>query len=192
MKQSFRAFLEFFLGKFIAVIALCVAASLIGKNIIDDSGKIFGVKTALIVDAAMLIMGIWLLIEWIKECHGHKCCKSCTGCSSNEPKKEDNKTTSHAALIGMGIGYGASPCAPMIIMTGYAASLPIGYAAVFGAVFAAVSTISPLLFMLLISGIIAGKMYKEIPQYLTWFKLVCYIMMIGIFLIGLLQEVGVL
>ncbi len=36
--------------EFIAVIALCCIASLAGRNIIDETGCIFGIKTALIVD----------------------------------------------------------------------------------------------------------------------------------------------
>ena len=85
-----------------------------------------------------------------------------------------------------------SPCAPLIFMTGYAATLPFGYAALLGAIFAAASTVSPILFMLLISGVLAGKMYKEIPQYLTWFRLACYIMLIVLFSVSMLKEVNVL
>ena len=192
MKQSFIGFSEFFLGKFIAVISLCCIASFLGSNIIDDNGCIFGVKTALIADIVMLSMGIWLLIGWIREHRGLKNCKTCSGCSDNHARKAEYKKSNHAALIGMGISYGASPCAPLILMTGYAASLPMGYAALLGAVFAAASTLSPMLFMLLISGVLAGKMYKEIPHYLTWFRLACYILLIGIFLFSLLREVNVL
>ncbi len=190
IKQSFIGFFDFFLGKFIAVIALCMAASLVGSNIIDENGCIFGVKTALIADTVMLIMGIWLLIGWIREFRGHKNCKSCNGCKSDRSK--EYKKSNHAALIGMGISYGASPCAPLILMTGYAASLPLGYAALLGTVFAIASTISPMLFMLFISGVLAGKMYKEIPQYLTWFRLACYIMLIVLFSFSLLKEVNIL
>ena len=88
----------------------------------------------------------------------------------------------------MGISYGLTPCAPLILMTGYAASLPFGYAAMLGTVFALASTISPMLFMLLISGVLAGKMYKEIPQYLTWFRLACYVLLIGLFSGSLIGE----
>ena len=102
------------------------------------------------------------------------------------------KKSNHAALIGMGISYGASPCAPLILMTGYAASLPLGYAALSGAVFAVASTISPMLFMLFISGVLAGKMYKEIPGYLKWFRLGCYILLIVLFSVSLLREVNIL
>ena len=192
IKQTFRAFLDFFLGKFLAVIALCCIASIVGGNIIDESGKIFGIKTAAIVDALMLAMGVWLLVGWIRERWGHKGCKSCTHCGSDTSKQRDTKNVSHAALISMGVGYGISPCAPLILITGYAATLPLGYAALLGAVFAAASTVSPILFMLLISGVLAGKMYKEIPQYLTWFRLACYIMLIALVAVGLLKEVNVL
>ena len=192
IRQSFRAFLDFFLGKFLAVIALCCIASIIGGNIIDDTGKLFGIKTAVIVDALMLAMGIWLLIGWIRERKGSKGCKSCTHCGSDTANKTEIKNTDHAVLIGMGIGYGISPCAPLILMTGYAATLPLGFAALLGAVFAAASTLSPMLFLLLISGVLAGKMYKEIPQYLTWFRLACCIMLIVLFAVGLLKEVFIL
>ena len=192
MKQSLMGFIDFFLGKFIEVISLCCIASIVGSNIIDENGCIFGIKTALIADTVMLLMGIWLFIGWIREFHGHKSCEHCKGCKSDKSKSQEYKKSNHAALIGMGISYGASPCAPLILITGYAAALPLGYAALLGAVFAAASTISPMLFMLFLSGILAGKMYKEIPQYLKWFRLACYIMLIGIFAFGLLGEVGML
>ncbi len=192
IKQSFLGFLEFFLGKCLAVIALCGIASLVGRNIIDETGHIFGVKTALIVDSFMLFMGIWLFIGWIREKYGHKGCKNCEGCSGRHSQIPEYKKANHIALISMGIGYGVSPCVPLILMTGYAASLPIGYATLLGAVFAMASTLSPMLFMLLMSGILAGKMYKEIPQYLTWFRFICYITLIVVFSVSLLRELNIL
>ena len=95
-------------------------------------------------------------------------------------------------FVSMGLGYGISPCVPLILMTGYAASLPVGYAVLLGTVFALASTLSPMLFMLLMSGILAGKMYKEIPQYLIWFRLLCYITLIVVFSVGLLRELSIL
>ena len=49
------------------MILLCCAASLVGSNFIDDDGRVFGIKVALIVDAVMLAMGIWFLIGWLRE-----------------------------------------------------------------------------------------------------------------------------
>ena len=134
----------------------------------------------------MLGMGIYLLAGWIRERRGHGSC-SCKHCGRGKVPDEE-KRPSRAALIGMGVGYGISPCAPLILMTGYAATLPLGYAAVLGAVFALASTVSPVLFMLLISGVLAKRMRKEIPQYLTWFRLGCYILLILLFTVGLIKE----
>ncbi len=192
IRQSFIGFFDFFFGKFIAVITLCCIASFVGSNIIDENGCVCGIKTGLIADSAMLAMGVWLLIGWIREYTGHKTCKTCKGCKGDETKKSGYKKSNHAALIGMGISYGASPCAPLILMTGYAASLPLGYAALSGTVFAVASTISPMLCMLFISGVLAGKMYKEIPGYLKWFRLGCYILLIVLFSVSLLREVNIL
>ena len=186
VKQSVRSFLDFFFGKFLAVILLCFAASLIGSNIINEEGEVFGVKAAVIVDGVMLAMGVWFLIGWIRERRGHHSCKSCKACKT-EPLAEEK--THHGALIGMGFGYGISPCAPLILITGYAATLPIGYAIILGAVFALASTVSPALIMMLLSGVIAKRMRKEIPQYLTWFRLGCYILLTVIFAVGLIKEV---
>ena len=160
IKQSFRAFLDFFFGKIMAVIALCCIASLVGGKIIDDDGLLFGIKVGIIVNAVMLAMGIFFLIGWIRERRGHTACKSCKHCRSEKDITKE-KSPSHAALISMGIGYGISPCAPLILMTGYAATLPLGYAAILGAVFALASTLSPMIFMLLISGVLAKRMRKD-------------------------------
>jgi len=187
--QSARVFLDFFFGKFLAVILLCCAASLVGSNFIDDDGRVFGIKVALIVDAVMLAMGIWFLIGWLREKRRVHSCKSCQGSKIDKAEKLTEEKAHHAALIGMGFGYGISPCAPLILITGYAATLPVGFAAILGAVFALASTISPVLFIILISGALAKRMNKEIPQYLTWFRLGCYVLMIVLFAAGLIKEV---
>lgn len=188
VKQSVRAFLNFFFGKISAVIILCCTASVIGSSIIDDSGRIFGIKAVLVVDAVMLAMGIWFVISWIREKTGRSSCRNCKGCGTDNTEEISDDRSNHAALIGMGFGYGISPCAPMILITGYAATLPFAFAAVLGAVFAVASTISPVLFIMLVSGAIAKGMNKEIPQYLSWFRLGCYILMIVLFSAGIVKE----
>ena len=189
IKQSVMAFLDFFFGKFLAVILICCAASLVGGSVIDDEGRVFGIRTALIVDAVMLAMGIWFLIGWVRERRGAHSCKSCKGCKIDNDEKLTEEKTSRVALIGMGFGYGISPCAPLILITGYAATLSVGFAAVLGAVFALASTVSPVLFIMLLSVVLAKRMNKEIPQYLTWFRLGCYILMIVLFSFGLVKEI---
>ena len=187
MKQSLRAFLDFFLGKLLAVVALCCAAALLGRSVLDAEGRLFGVRVAVLVDVLMVGMGVWLLAGWLRERRGRSACKSCGHCGAEGAERMEKP--SRAALLGMGFGYGISPCAPLLLMTGYAATLPLGAAAALGGVFAAASTVSPALLLLLLSGALAGRMRREIPRYLTWFRLACYILLIALFAVSLLKEV---
>jgi xanthosine utilization system XapX-like protein len=89
----------------------------------------------------------------------------------------------------MGVGYGLSPCAPLILITGYAATLTVGHAVVLGFVFALMSMLSPMLMMLVLSGVLGTRLRREIPHYLVWFQLGCYIVLIAIFSYALVKEV---
>lgn len=189
VKQSFRAFLDFFLGKMLAVVILCVCASLLGRSILGEDGRIFGISVSIAVDFLMIAMGIRLLISWIRERYKAKTCRTCNHCHAGNKEVLNEKRLSRPLLLGMGFGYGISPCAPLILMTGYAATLPAAGAAVLGSVFAAASTLSPALLILLLSGVLAGKMRKDIPSYLTWFRLMCYILLIVLFTVRLIQEI---
>ncbi len=188
MKESLRAFLDFFLGKALAVILLCCLAALLGRSVLDGDGLLFGVNIRAVVDGFMLLMGVWLLIGWLRERRGKRACRTCGHCADNEGPQLDEKP-SRGLLLGMGFGYGVSPCAPLLLMLGYSATLPVGYAAALGGVFAAASTVSPALLLLLLSGALAGRMRKEIPAFLTWFRLACYILLIVLFAVSLMREV---
>ena len=183
---SLRGFLMFYLGKILAVMVLCGAASLAGSRIIGEDGVVLGIPMHALVDAVMLCMGIWFLIRWILEQKGHPACRSCDhGGQSETPKGK----VSLPALLGMGVGYGISPCAPLLMIAGYAAMLPLGTALAVGAVFAVCSAVSPMLILLLVTGALSGRMYREIPGYLRWFRLGCYLLVIGFFAIDLISMI---
>ena len=175
--QSAKGFLSFYLGKIMAVMLICGAASLIGAQVLDENGCVAGLPVKALVDAAMIGMGLWFLVRWILERKGVHLCHSH---HKDTPQAPDSKV-SLPALWGMGVGYGISPCAPLLMMAGYAATLPLGYALAVGGLFALASAVSPMLLMLLLSGVLAGRIYQEIPQYLTWFRLGCYVLVIGFF-----------
>ncbi len=137
----------------------------------------------------MLAMGIRLLFGGIKERCGIHSCKNCKSCGTEKNEEFTEEKSNHAALISMGFGYGISPCAPLILITGYASTLNIGYAAILGMVFSLASTLSPALLIMLLSGVLAKRMHKEIPQYITWFRLGCYVLMIVLFAAGLIKAI---
>ena len=180
--QSVKAFLSFYLGKVMAVTALCLTASLLGTQILDERGTLFGVNVHLAAELVMGGMALWMIIAWIRA-RFRKGCISCGHC------KEPHSTGAHPGqetkadglmLWTMGSLYGISPCAPLILMLGYTATMPAYAAALTGTVFALSSAIVPTVLLLVLSGVLSPKIMKEMPEYLDWFRLAVYILLLGI------------
>ena len=186
LKQSIGAFGEFLLGKLLAVTMVCTLASLLGTGVLTEAGLVLGIPVQAFTDLGMVLVGAWLLIGWFRESG-----RSCRHCSQlpRRQEPEPNEKLSHLALLGMGFGYGISPCAPLLLMSAYAATLPVGAAAVLACIFSLASALSPGLFFLLLSGSLAGRMRKEIPKALTWLRLVSYVLLLLVFGSLLCKEV---
>ena len=56
-------------------------------------------------------------------------------------------------------------------------ALPLATAVLVGGVFAAASTLTPVLLMVLLSGVLSGKIAAEIPRQLQWFRLASYVLL---------------
>lgn len=191
MKHSLRAFLSFYLGKILAVAGVCLASSLVGRQIMDENGSIAGVDLHLWLDLCMIAMGIWFVYKWIRE-YRNPGCKNCHHCAGDQEAGEkllsrldglvkENKGVNYPALTVLGSVYGISPCAPLLMMAGYAATLSPSAAALAGSAFAMASALVPMLLLMLLTGILSSKLYKEIPQYISFFRLFSYLLLIGIF-----------
>jgi hypothetical protein len=170
MKKSLTAFLSFFIGKVTAVVILCALASLIGSQFVDETGYIGNINLRLILELSMVIMGLWLIGKWIHE-HRHPA-SHCSGCGGNIPAPAKGCLP----LFAAGFAYGASPCAPLIMIIGVCATLPLFSASLTGGVFAAASTLTPILLMVLLSGMLSRKIVREIPAQLQWFRLGSYVL----------------
>ena len=182
IRQSVRAFLSFYLGKVMAVTALCFAASLLGTQIMDEQGRIFGINVHLITEIMMGGMALWMIISWIRT-RNRKECTSCGHCKEPHTAGEHSGQGSKAnalMLWTMGSLYGISPCAPLILMLGYTVTMPAYAAALTGTVFALSSAIVPTVLLLVLSGVLSPKIIKEIPEYMDWFRLAVYILLLGI------------
>lgn len=169
-KESFSGFWRFYLGKITAVVLLCMSTSVLGSALMDENGYIGPVPVVKVVDLCMVGMALYLLLDLWRDRRGKK---SCSDCRSKNSGSLGSYKPATAFLLG--VGYGISPCAPLILIAGYCAALPFHYAAAVGVVFAAASAISPMLLLLLLSGALSGRIYKEIPKYMDLFRGGCYI-----------------
>ena len=189
-KEALGGFLKFYLGKILAVVSICLMTSLAGSRLLSNEGYLGQIPLAKVIDLCMIAVAFWMLYDLLLEKSGRKTCAHCSRAGAEEetntvmrtPDTQNfKKKISGAAVFLMGAGYGITPCAPLILIAGYCASMPFAYAAIVGAVFAAASALSPMLILLLISGVLAGRMYLEIPKYLDYFRFACYLGVIGYF-----------
>ena len=181
MKKSLLAFFSFFIGKVIAVVLLCGLAALIGSQFIDAAGDVGGVNLGQLMELAMIALGLVLIGKWLLD-YKNKANRAsrCSGCGGE--KKADTSDFQGAKgllpLFTAGFAYGASPCAPLLMMRiRVAATLPLATAVLVGGVFAAASTLTPVLLMVLLSGVLSGKIAAEIPRQLQWFRLASYVLL---------------
>lgn len=183
-KQSMMAFLAFFLGKVASVAALCLVASVVGQAAFLQ-GDLFAqgwAKRAF--DVVIIGMGAYFLYGWCQEARGNKTCGN--QCRDHHRMREAAEAGIRMpALFVAGAGYGITPCAPLFVMASLCVTLPAGFALVTGATFAFASIASPLLLVLLLSGILTTRMHKEIPGMIRWLRLACYLGMVAFFLVDL-------
>ena len=165
-KQSLAAFLAFFLGKVAAVALLCLVASLIGQATFLQSNLFAQGWVERGFDLFMIGMGLWFLYGWLQEMRGRKTCGN--QCRDHKKMRE------------------AAEPAPLVIVASLCVTLPVAYALVTGVVFAVASIASPLLLVLMLSGILTTRMHKEIPGVIRWLRLACYLGMIGYFCVHLI------
>ena len=190
LTRSIVAFLAFYAGKIISVVLLCVIAALLGERIIDENGMLFGINLLLAVQIlifffALVLIGRWIYHHVIK---GNKAKEtsiapvSCGDCSSgaNECASNDNalrgKPKRKLPLIVCGLISGISPCAPLILAVGYAATLSVLDAVIVGVVFSVASSILPLLLIVVLTGLLSGAMFKELPAKIRYFQLASYVL----------------
>lgn len=115
IKRSFRAFLSFYLGKILAVAMVCMACSILGQQLLDEEGKIGGIHIHMIVNILMIAMGVWFIIQWIRE-RLHPGCSGCHHCASRQIRKNCRKKAGSATLLWRSWGpvTGSPPVLPFL------------------------------------------------------------------------------
>lgn len=173
VKKGVLSFISFFLGKLISMTFLCAVAAIVSKQFISTNGYIGNFNLRLAAQIAMSAIGISMAVKWIIEnTHRQKECESCQGCEKLKGK------SGFWPMLGAGLTYGFTPCAPLLMMIGYSFTLPVILAGATGIVFSLSSMISPVLLLAIITGALSKRIQKEIPYFIKWFRLASYLILI--------------
>ncbi|MBQ7218917.1 MAG: hypothetical protein IJS27_05360, partial [Ruminococcus sp.] len=76
----------------------------------------------------------------------------------------------------VGLAYGANPCAPLIMVAGYAIMLSVPGALLLGLAFALASSLSPTLLIFGLSGVLSGKIANQLGKAMPWVQFGVYIL----------------
>lgn len=170
-KKGFFSFLSFFFGKMISVSMLCMISALVSSQFINENGYIGSFNLRLFSQMAMSMIGVIMVIRWFFELKKQKKCGGCIGCGNMQER------SGFIPIFMAGITYGITPCAPLLLMIGYCFTMPVSMAGITGVTFSLSSMVSPVLLLVIVSGVLSGKMNKEIPEAVKWFRLVSYILL---------------
>ncbi len=175
VKTGISAFANFFFGKILSVTVLCTAASLVGNCFIDADGYIGSFNLRLMVRLVMGGIGLIMVVRWgIEERKQRSGCQNCNSCGG----KADELSFGVWPAFVAGMVYGFTPCAPLLLVMGCAFTLSAPLAGLTGAIFSVASAVSPVLFLAVLCGALSGRMAREIPKYVKWFRLASYVLLI--------------
>lgn len=169
LKRSLISFIGFHLGKAVTVTGLCTLISIFGSQIVDDKGKLFGISLQSIVYVAMFFFIIVMIFRWIRENKNPKEHSCDGGCSHTKSDKFSN-------MLVYGLISGMSPCASLVVVLGYAATMTTAEAILVGLCFALANSVIPLVLLVVLTGVLSKEMYSEIPTKIKYFQLVTYIL----------------
>lgn len=173
VKKSILSFISFFLGKMVSVSLLCMISALISKQFINENGCIGSFNLQLFSQAAMSVIGAVMIIRWLFDMKKQKKCGSCKKCGKSEEKFR------FIPILMAGVTYGMTPCAPLLLMIGYCFTMPVSLAGITGIVFSLSSMISPILLLVVVTGVLSKKMSREIPEAVKWFRLTSYVLLMA-------------
>lgn len=171
VKKGILSFISFFFGKMVSVSALCMISALVSRQFIREDGYIGSFNLRLFSQAAMSVIGAVMVIRWFLELKKQKKCGGCKGCGTTPGK------SGFLPILMAGITYGMTPCTPLLLMIGYCFTMPVPLAGITGIIFSLSSMVSPVLLLVVVTGALSGKMDREIPGAVKWFRLASYVLL---------------
>lgn len=178
MKKSMIAFAGFHLGKALTVVLLCTLISILGSQIVDENGNLFGVNLQMLVYVAMLLFMLVLIVQWfLKNRTVPERTEGCSGCNG-QCKTTETRDTRFLHMLVYGVISGLSPCASLVVVLGYASALTVMEAILVGVSFSLANSIIPLVLLVALTGVLSKEMFREIPTKIKYFQLVTYILFV--------------
>lgn len=161
-KVSFGKLSSFYLGKCITIIFLCMASSSVGYTIIQTDMLLSEERMHKVLPLFMLFVSGMMLWKYLTKTE-----EACTACSQSCTSLTHGKHAEISAqtFFGMGCAYGATPCAPLLLILGYSVLLSPACAALLGLIFSITSSIVPFLLLLGIGGFLSGKAIVQVGKY---------------------------
>ena len=175
MRYAMSQVAAFYIGKMLAVAAVCTGGALLGKTLIAESGDLAGFPLRRLVSLAMIITALWLMKSWAGERKG---CKNCRHCSSRSRR---------IPSFAVGMAYGFSPCAPLMMVLGYSALLPVHSALLLAILFSLASSLVPAMITLVLSGALSVRISAQLGSWLPYFQLIVYVIYLFSGIYGLVQ-----
>lgn len=164
MKKSLTAFAGYHIGKAVTVSGMCAILAWFGSKIVDEQGNLFGINLKRLSSVWMLLFVAVLIIQWIRS---YK--KGCGGCKN---RKSNAKVSSQfLPMLLYGAVSGLSPCASLLVVFGYAASVTTAEAMLIGLSFSLANSLVPLFILTALTGLLSEQMHKEIPEKIQYFQL---------------------
>ena len=175
MRYAMSQVAAFYIGKMLAVAAVCTGGALLGNTLITGNGELAGFPLRRLVSLAMIITSLWLLRSWAGERKG---CKNCRRCSA-----ESRRIPSFT----VGMAYGFSPCAPLMMVLGFSALLPVHSALLLAILFSLASSLIPAMITLTLAGALSVRISAQLGSRLPYFQLILYVVYLFSGIYGLIQ-----
>jgi sulfite exporter TauE/SafE len=136
---------------------------------VGQNGRIFGFNSKLILDMGMILTGVLLLGGMLLNRRKTSKCGDC-GALDHEIAGAI-RPTGVAPLVIMGVAYGLTPCAPLLMILVLAAMMTPFQAVLLSLVFSIANAISPLIILSTLAGFLSQRMQREIPRLLWVFQI---------------------
>lgn len=182
----------FLAGKAGMTMLLCGISASLGQVIMDSTGRALGVNIYISAQLFVLAVSIIMIAEGTRSMTGRqrRCgreySRDCSGDCGENCRRDCGriqgvqKESGSLALLVSGLACGATPCAPLLLVLGQCITLSVPLALISGMVFSTVGFLSPVLFWFVISRLLAGKLRQDAAQYLDWFRLGCYVLLLAV------------